>query len=140
MGEAKSPFTHPVGHKEEKVWGWWEILAQDPVYATFHSQVKLLHFNANAQMSLQLHRERAEVWTVIAGTGKAWVGDQHLIHLRPGVFVKVEKLQPHRILAEQVGLTLVEVQLGSYLGEDDLLRISDANGRTLGEVDPSNES
>ena len=69
MGEEKSPFTHPVGHKEKKVWGSWEILAQGPLY-----QVKLLTFNPGAEMSLQTHKHRSEHWTVISGAGGALIG------------------------------------------------------------------
>ncbi|KKL80124.1 hypothetical protein LCGC14_2007870, partial [marine sediment metagenome] len=125
MGEEKSsPFTHPVGHKEEKVWGSWEILAQGLGY-----QIKLLVFNPGAEMSLQLHRYREEFWTVIYGRGTAWIGDKHDISLSPslGSLYRVRKLQPHRIRVDGhslKGLGILELQKGDYLGEDDLIRIS----------------
>ena len=135
MEEEKSPFTHPVGHKEEKIWGSWEILAQGPLY-----QIKLLIFKPGAEMSTQKHKHRSEHWSVVAGYGQAVIGG-YCTALILGGSRWVEQGESHWIL--NIGyapLVILETQYGVYLGDDDLIRISDANGRTLGEVDPSNES
>ncbi len=136
MGEEKSsPSTHPVGHKEEKVWGSWEILSRGEGY-----QIKLLTFNPGAEMSLQTHRHRSEMWTVVSGFGKAMIGMESPNLYSEEAWV-VPQGVPHWIKnAYLEPLIILEIQFGAYLGEDDLIRISDANGRTLGEVDPSNES
>ena len=133
--KANSPFTHPVGHREEKVWGSWEILAQGDGY-----QIKRLVFKPGAEMSMQTHKYRAEHWTVISGTGAALIGG-HLTPLLPAASRIVGAGEEHHIRNyEEIPLIILEIQYGSYLGDDDLIRISDANGRTLGEVDPSNDS
>lgn len=106
-------------------WGTFTNLAESPGF-----KVKRIVVNPGAALSVQLHHKRSEHWVVVSGTAKVLNGDKTLI-LGPNesTFIPVE----HKHSLENPGeepLVLIEVQIGSYLGEDDIVRFSDRYGRT----------
>ncbi len=110
--------------RDHRPWGWAERLAAGPRF-----QVKRLLVHPGGRLSLQSHRHRAEHWVVVAGTARVTTGDEvrlvtenQSIYIPPGCVHRLEN--PGRL-----ALTLIEVQTGSYLGEDDILRYDDAYAR-----------
>lgn len=92
-------------------------------------QVKRIVVKPGARLSLQKHAHRAEHWVVAAGRARV-TRDAEVVDLEPGAHTFIEVGVVHRL--ENIGagdLVLVEVQLGSYLGEDDIVRLEDAYGR-----------
>jgi len=110
---------------ETRPWGWYEVL-HDGEY-----KVKRIHVKCLSRLSLQSHAYRDERWIILKGTGWAWRGEEHL-RLEPGVAVFIQRGQRHRIVndSETDELELVEIQTGSYFGEDDIVRYEDDFGRS----------
>jgi len=105
-------------------WGSWEVLDQGRDY-----KVKRLTVRGSSRLSLQTHAHRSEYWMIVAGTATCVVGDRELV-MEAGESVRVPVGTPHRIgNHEEDDLILVEVQLGAYLGEDDIVRLEDDYGR-----------
>lgn len=92
-------------------------------------QVKRISVNAKAKLSLQLHHHRAEHWVVVKGTAKVTKGEeQYYVSENESTFIPLGTL--HSL--ENPGcipLELIEIQSGSYLGEDDIVRLKDEYGR-----------
>lgn len=113
-----------VGDRDRRPWGAFEILAAGAGY-----QVKRLQVLPGQQLSLQRHRHRQEHWVVVQGTALVQLDDQW-IELTIGGSVDVAIGQWHRLKnAGSEVLELIEVQIGPYLGEDDIERIADDYGR-----------
>lgn len=111
-----------TGH--ERPWGFWEVLDRGDGY-----QVKRLTVLPHSRLSLQTHRHRAEHWLVVAGTATCVVGEEQRT-ARTGTHVFVPQGAVHRLAnAQDTLLQVVEVQHGSYLGEDDIVRLQDDHGR-----------
>ncbi|MDR9485541.1 MAG: mannose-1-phosphate guanylyltransferase/mannose-6-phosphate isomerase [Sediminimonas sp.] len=110
--------------RDFRPWGWFESLAQGGRF-----QVKRIVVNPGAALSLQSHHHRAEHWIVVAGTARVTIGDQvQLVTENESVFIPLGTR--HRL--ENPGklpMVLIEVQTGSYLGEDDVIRHEDAYAR-----------
>jgi mannose-6-phosphate isomerase-like protein (cupin superfamily) len=109
---------------DERPWGKYEVLYKDD-----HTQVKRLEVKPGLRFSLQKHLKRSEKWIITAGSGIATVDDKR-ITVEPGSFVEIPLGAVHRL--ENTGsqlLTFIEVQFGSYLGEDDIIRFQDDFGR-----------
>jgi mannose-6-phosphate isomerase-like protein (cupin superfamily) len=95
-------------------------------------QVKRLSVKPGQVLSLQKHHHRAEHWVVVSGTAKITNGDKEfLLTEDQSTYIPVGEVHrlenPGRILLE-----LIEVQTGSYLGEDDIVRFEDLYGRSEG--------
>ncbi len=106
-------------------WGSYECIDSAERY-----QVKRITVKPGASLSLQMHYHRAEHWIVVRGTAKITKGDQTLI-LTENQSTYIPLGEMHRL--ENPGLIpleLIEVQSGSYLGEDDIVRFDDNYGRT----------
>ncbi len=106
-------------------WGSYECIDSAERY-----QVKRITVKPGASLSLQMHYHRAEHWIVVRGTAKITKGDQTLI-LTENQSTYIPLGETHRL--ENPGLIpleLIEVQSGSYLGEDDIVRFEDDYGRT----------
>lgn len=88
-------------------------------------QVKRLVVSPGAQLSLQRHFHRAEHWIVVRGTAEVTLGDdKQLVHENESIFIPIGVL--HRLANPgRIPLEVIEVQTGSYLGEDDIVRIED---------------
>jgi mannose-6-phosphate isomerase-like protein (cupin superfamily) len=105
-------------------WGHYENLLERDDH-----KIKELIVNPGERLSLQKHQRRAEHWTVVSGEALVTVGDQQ-IPLKPGQSVDVPKGAVHRIMNPgDIPLVLVEVQMGDYFGEDDIIRMEDDYGR-----------
>lgn len=117
----------PEIHRHQLVyrpWGSYESVSQGP-----HFQVKRLIVKPGCRLSVQFHHHRSEHWVVISGTAKILVGEQYLtLSENQSTFIPVGVV--HSL--ENPGntnLEVIEVQSGSYLGEDDIVRIEDHYGR-----------
>lgn len=108
-------------------WGWYESLVIGPRF-----QVKRIVVNPDASLSLQSHHHRAEHWIVVEGTAKVTIDDEvKLISENQSVYIPLGST--HRLENPgKVPLTLIEVQTGSYLGEDDIVRYEDKYARGQG--------
>lgn len=119
-----SQFTHPISYTDERPWGRFTILDQGDGY-----QVKRIEVLPGKRLSLQSHQYRSEVWTVVAGVLDFELdGVQNKISQHETVFIGTQ--QKHR--AGNSGteiLVFIEVQKGTYLGEDDIIRYEDDHGR-----------
>jgi mannose-1-phosphate guanylyltransferase/mannose-6-phosphate isomerase len=106
-------------------WGSYEDLAVGPRFRVKHIVVK-----PGARLSLQMHHHRAEHWVVVSGTAKVTCGEREFM-LSEDQSTYIPIGEKHRL--ENPGklpLELIEVQTGSYVGEDDIVRFEDAYGRT----------
>jgi mannose-1-phosphate guanylyltransferase/mannose-6-phosphate isomerase len=106
--------------KDHRPWGWFESLALGDRF-----QVKRICVKPGASLSLQSHNYRSEHWIVVEGTAKVTIDSKEKI-LSEGQSVYVPLGAVHRM--ENVGkiqMILIEVQIGSYLGEDDIIRYED---------------
>ena len=93
-------------------------------------QVKRLFVHPGKRLSLQKHFHRSEHWVVVRGTAEVQVGDE-IRMLRENESVYIPQGALHRLgNPGKIGLELIEVQTGSYLGEDDIVRIEDEFGRS----------
>ncbi|WP_397543341.1 mannose-1-phosphate guanylyltransferase/mannose-6-phosphate isomerase [Roseovarius salis] len=113
--------------RDFRPWGWYESLVSGPRF-----QVKRIVVHPGAALSLQSHHHRAEHWVVVEGTAKVTVdADVRLVSENESVFIPLGAT--HRL--ENPGklpLTLIEVQTGAYLGEDDIVRYEDVYARGEG--------
>jgi mannose-1-phosphate guanylyltransferase / mannose-6-phosphate isomerase len=111
-------------YRAHRPWGWYEPLNVGPRF-----QVKLLHVKPKAKLSLQMHHHRSEHWVVVTGTAKVTVeGVETLVSENESVYISAT--QWHRLENPgKVPLEIIEVQLGSYLGEDDIVRSKDDYNR-----------
>ena len=105
-------------------WGWFECLA---IGSRF--QVKRIVVHPGASLSLQRHHHRSEHWIVVQGTAKVTVDDENrLVTENQSVFIPLGAV--HRMENPgKVDMILIEVQTGSYLGEDDIVRFDDVYAR-----------
>ena len=93
-------------------------------------QLKLIMVKPEAKLSLQMHHHRAEHWVVVSGTAKVEV-DNTLKILSENQSIYIPLGSKHRLSHPgKIPLTLIEVQSGSYVGEDDIVRFEDSYGRT----------
>lgn len=113
--------TFPRDHRP---WGWFESLVMGPRF-----QVKRICVKPGGVLSLQSHHHRAEHWVVVEGTARVTVGDSaRLVTENESVFVPLGAV--HRLENPgKVAVMLIEVQTGTYLGEDDIIRYEDAYSR-----------
>lgn len=111
-------------NRDFRPWGWYESLALGNRF-----QVKRIVVNPGAALSLQSHHHRSEHWIVVEGTARVTVDDEvRLVTENESVYIPLGAV--HRL--ENPGklpMVLIEVQTGSYLGEDDILRYEDIYAR-----------
>jgi mannose-1-phosphate guanylyltransferase len=115
-----------LSHQREvyRPWGSYDSVDSGPNY-----QVKRISVNSGARLSLQRHQFRAEHWVVVQGQAKVHVdGIDHLLDTNDSIYIPVGAV--HSLANEtNEALYLIEVQSGSYLGEDDIERLEDVYGR-----------
>lgn len=105
---------------EERPWGKFEILRDEKNFKS-----KVIHVEAGQQLSLQSHTKREEHWIVTAGVGEVVLNDK-VISVKSGVYVHIPLGAKHRMRnTGNVRLQFIEVQLGQYFGEDDIVRYQD---------------
>ena len=113
---------HRMGHRP---WGWYDSIDSGPRH-----QVKRIMVKPGASLSLQMHHHRAEHWIVVSGTAEVTNGDK-VILLAENQSTYIPLGQTHRLANPgKVPLEIIEVQSGSYLGEDDIVRFEDTYGRS----------
>jgi mannose-1-phosphate guanylyltransferase/mannose-6-phosphate isomerase len=106
-------------------WGWYDSIDMGPRH-----QVKRIMVKPGASLSLQMHHHRAEHWVVVSGTAEVTNGDKVMV-LGENQSTYIPIGQTHRLANPgKVPLEIIEVQSGSYLGEDDIVRFEDTYGRT----------
>ena len=115
-----------LSHQREvyRPWGSYDNVDSGPNF-----QVKRISVNPGARLSLQRHQFRAEHWVVVQGQAKVHLdGQDHLLNANDSIYIS--KGAVHSLANEtEEALHLVEVQSGSYLGEDDIERLDDIYGR-----------
>ena len=120
---------HEQHLRNYRPWGYFESLN---IGSRF--QVKLLHVKPGAKLSMQMHHHRSEHWIVVQGTAKVSIGGEEKL-VRENESVYIVATQWHRL--ENPGKTpleMIEVQIGTYLGEDDILRADDVYNRAPDET------
>ncbi len=117
-------FPDSTYYREEKPWGYFETLME-----TETSKVKLLCVLPNQKLSLQKHKYRSETWYVIRGEAKVTKGQERFSMLS-GDSIIIRQNEEHRLenLSNE-NLEIIEIQTGTYFGEDDIIRIKDSYGR-----------
>ena len=112
---------------EERPWGRWDTLHEEPGF-----KVKRLLVKPGQRLSYQTHARRSERWTVAKGAALV-ILDGKEVRLPLGGMLEVPLGAAHRLTNPGTeDLVVVEVQFGDYLGEDDIVRLSDDYGRTGG--------
>lgn len=108
-------------------WGWYDSIDFGDRF-----QVKRIVVNPGAKLSLQMHHHRAEHWIVVKGTAEVTNGEEiFLLSENESTYIPLGHV--HRLANPgKVPLEIIEVQSGSYLGEDDILRFDDTYGRVSG--------
>jgi mannose-1-phosphate guanylyltransferase/mannose-6-phosphate isomerase len=110
--------------KVHRPWGWYDSIDSGERF-----QVKRIMVKPGASLSLQMHHHRAEHWIVVTGTAEITNGDKVLL-LSENQSTYIPLGQTHRLANPgKVDLEIIEVQSGSYLGEDDIVRFEDTYGR-----------
>ena len=107
-----------------KPWGFFEVLLE-----TEKSKVKILSINPQQKLSMQMHEHRSETWYITQGVATVTKSDS--VHeLYPGESIVIDKKEKHRIenFHDEI-LEIIEIQTGSYFGEDDIVRFEDIYGR-----------
>jgi mannose-1-phosphate guanylyltransferase/mannose-6-phosphate isomerase len=121
---ARKREEHTVHRKVHRPWGWYDSIDQGD-----HFKVKRILVNPKASLSLQKHHHRAEHWIVVTGTAQIINGDKVLI-LTENQSTYIPLGTVHRLVNPgSIPLEIIEVQSGSYLGEDDIVRFEDTYGR-----------
>lgn len=120
---------HEQHVRNYRPWGYFETLSVGPRF-----QVKLLHVNPGGKLSMQMHYHRSEHWVVVQGTAKITIGDKESL-VRENESVYIIATQWHRLEnAGKVPVEIIEVQIGTYLGEDDIIRADDVYHRAPEET------
>jgi mannose-1-phosphate guanylyltransferase/mannose-6-phosphate isomerase len=116
---------HDLHRKVHRPWGWY-----DSIDAGSRFQVKRIMVKPGASLSLQMHHHRAEHWVVVTGTAEVTCGEKKLLLTEnESTFIPLGTV--HRLHNPgKVPLEIIEVQSGSYLGEDDIVRFEDTYGRS----------
>ncbi len=115
---------HSAQRQVHRPWGWYDSIDAGPRF-----QVKRIMVKPGASLSLQMHHHRAEHWVIVSGTAEVTNGDR-VILLTENQSTYIPLGQVHRLANPgKVPLEIIEVQSGSYLGEDDIVRYEDSYGR-----------
>lgn len=122
---AEQRGEHALHRKVHRPWGWYDSIDQGERH-----QVKRILVKPGASLSLQMHHHRAEHWIVVSGTAEVTVGEK-VILLAENQSTYIPLGATHRLRNPgKLPLEIIEVQSGSYLGEDDIVRFEDNYGRT----------
>lgn len=122
--EAQGRKEKNLHRKVVRPWGWYDSVDEGERF-----KVKRIQVKPGASLSLQMHHHRAEHWIVVKGIAEITNGDQ-LITLKENESTFIPQGQTHRLANPgKDALEIIEVQSGSYLGEDDIVRFEDHYGR-----------
>jgi mannose-1-phosphate guanylyltransferase/mannose-6-phosphate isomerase len=121
---AEQRGEHALHRKVHRPWGWYDSIDNGPRH-----QVKRIGVKPGASLSLQMHHHRAEHWIVVTGTAEVTVDDK-VVLLTENQSIYIPLGATHRLRNPgKLPLEIIEVQSGSYLGEDDIVRFEDTYGR-----------
>ena len=125
MLQSKDIVQADIFPRDHRPWGWFESLALGDRF-----QVKRICVKPGASLSLQSHKHRSEHWIVVQGTAKVTIADDvklifegHSTYVPKGVFHRLEN-------TGKLLVVMIEVQIGEYLGEDDIVRTDDIYRRS----------
>lgn len=122
--DASQRGEQTLHRKVHRPWGWYDSIDMGERF-----QVKRIMVKPGATLSLQMHHHRAEHWIVVSGTAEVTNGDK-VILLTENQSTYIPLGQTHRLANPgKLPLEIIEVQSGSYLGEDDIVRFEDTYGR-----------
>ena len=111
-------------YEVKRPWGSFECILQSSRY-----QVKRITVDPGKTLSLQIHHHRAEHWIVVNGAAEVIVGSDRML-VYENQSVQIPQGAVHRLANPGIiPLQVIEVQIGAYLGEDDIVRLEDAYGR-----------
>jgi mannose-1-phosphate guanylyltransferase/mannose-6-phosphate isomerase len=122
----RSGLSEAITHRRiARPWGWYDSIDRGEGF-----QVKRIGVKPGASLSLQKHFKRSEHWVVVKGSALVTKGDQTFrLEENQSTYIEVEEV--HRLSNPGPGeLEIIEVQSGSYLGEDDIVRLEDVYGRS----------
>ncbi|MFZ2738196.1 MAG: mannose-1-phosphate guanylyltransferase/mannose-6-phosphate isomerase [Burkholderiaceae bacterium] len=123
--EAKKREELTLHRKVHRPWGWYDSIDESARF-----KVKRINVKPGATLSLQKHHHRAEHWVVVKGTAEVTCGDK-VVLLTENQSTYIPLGEVHRLANPgTIPLEIIEVQSGSYLGEDDIVRFEDSYGRT----------
>jgi len=123
--QATKREEHTLHRKVHRPWGWYDSIDEGGRF-----KVKRILVKPGASLSLQKHHHRAEHWIVVKGTAEITNGDKVLL-LTENQSTYIPLGEVHRLANPgSIPLEIIEVQSGSYLGEDDIVRFEDHYGRT----------
>ena len=115
---------HLLHRKVHRPWGWYDSIDEGGRF-----KVKRIQVKPKASLSLQMHHHRAEHWVVVTGTAEITNGDKTIL-LTENQSTYIPLGETHRLSNPgTIALEIIEVQSGSYLGEDDIVRFEDHYGR-----------
>ncbi|MBN9205442.1 mannose-1-phosphate guanylyltransferase/mannose-6-phosphate isomerase [Methylibium petroleiphilum] len=122
--EGDSRTEHTLHRRVHRPWGWYDSVDAGPRF-----QVKRILVKPGATLSLQMHHHRAEHWIVVSGTAEVTCGEsKRLLTENQSTYIPLG--ETHRLANPgSIPLEIIEVQSGSYLGEDDIVRFEDSYGR-----------
>ena len=122
--QASQREEHTLHRKVHRPWGWYDSIDEGGRF-----KVKRIQVKPGASLSLQKHHHRAEHWIVVKGTAEITNGDKVLL-LTENQSTYIPLGEVHRLANPgSIPLEIIEVQSGSYLGEDDIVRFEDTYGR-----------
>ncbi|AMW34245.1 mannose-1-phosphate guanylyltransferase/mannose-6-phosphate isomerase [Haematospirillum jordaniae] len=115
---------HTLHRKVHRPWGWYDSIDEGGCF-----KVKRIQVKPGASLSLQKHHHRAEHWVVVKGTAEVTCGNKKLLFVEnQSTYIPLGEI--HRLSNPgTIPLEIIEVQSGSYLGEDDIVRFEDHYGR-----------
>lgn len=122
---AQGHETHELHRTVNRPWGSYTVLEEGEKF-----KIKRIVVDPGAALSLQMHHHRSEHWVVVEGRAKVVNGSRE-IELETNQSTYIEKGRKHRLENPTAApLTIIEVQSGDYLGEDDIVRFDDVYGRS----------
>jgi len=108
----------------EKPWGSYANLMDEP-----YTKVKKIVIKPGESPSYQYHFKRSEIWVIVKGSADVKIDDNVMTH-GVGDIIKIPKEAKHQVTnISNEDLVFIEVQLGEYFGEDDIVRLNDKYGR-----------
>ena len=122
--QQQKRYEHTLHRKVHRPWGWYDSIDEGGRF-----KVKRIQVKPGASLSLQRHHHRAEHWVVVSGTAEITCGEKKLM-LTENQSTYIPLGEVHRLVNPgTIPLEIIEVQSGSYLGEDDIVRFTDNYGR-----------
>ena len=113
--------------KVHRPWGWYDSISKDK-----HFQVKRIFVNPGAKLSLQSHQNRAEHWVIVKGKAKVVKGsDEFVLGVNQSTYIPIGEKHSLENYSQINPMELIEVQSGTYFGEDDIVRYDDIYERHL---------